>query len=221
VAAITAFCCAAAALGRPAASHASRLPLHPLPAPPAPQNTEFTIKLKQLEDELLFKLSTAEGDITGGAWPGLAATCWGPCALARGARSAAHANRPPARLPALPPEDVALIESLEESKRVATDISDKVAEARETETAINDSRNKCAPRGGGGGWWTCPYASPLAQLTSPPAAAAHLSPPAPPPPPPPLPPGTAPSPSAVRCCSSSSTAFPRSTPSTSSASTRL
>ena len=39
-------------------------------------------------------------------------------------------------------EDVALIESLEESKRVATDISDKVAEARETESAINDSRNK-------------------------------------------------------------------------------
>lgn len=39
-------------------------------------------------------------------------------------------------------EDVALIESLEESKRVATDISDKVAEARETEVAINDSRNK-------------------------------------------------------------------------------
>ena len=30
------------------------------------QNTEFTIKLKQLEDELLYKLSTAEGDITGG-----------------------------------------------------------------------------------------------------------------------------------------------------------
>lgn len=29
------------------------------------QNTEFTIKLKQLEDELLYKLSTAEGDITG------------------------------------------------------------------------------------------------------------------------------------------------------------
>ena len=42
------------------------------------------------------------------------------------------------------PEDVALIESLEESKRVATDITDKVAEARETEVAINDSRNKCA-----------------------------------------------------------------------------
>jgi hypothetical protein len=39
---------------------------------------------------------------------------------------------------------VALIESLEESKRVATDINDKVAQARETETAINDSRDKCA-----------------------------------------------------------------------------
>ncbi|GBF93145.1 dynein alpha flagellar outer arm [Raphidocelis subcapitata] len=70
------------------------------------QNTEFTIKLKQLEDELLYKLSTAEGDIT---------------------------------------EDVALIESLEESKRVATDISDKVAQARETESAINDSRDKYRP----------------------------------------------------------------------------
>eukprot|EP00877_Chromochloris_zofingiensis_P015255 jgi/Chrzof1/9984/Cz04g22250.t1 len=70
------------------------------------QNTEFTIKLKQLEDELLYKLSTAEGDIT---------------------------------------EDVALIESLEESKRVATEINEKVAEARETEGAINDSRNKYRP----------------------------------------------------------------------------
>jgi hypothetical protein len=35
------------------------------------QNTEFTIKLKQLEDELLYKLSTAEGDITGGWRVGL------------------------------------------------------------------------------------------------------------------------------------------------------
>jgi len=51
---------------------------------------------------------------------------------------------------ALPTEDVALIESLEESKRVATDIIDKVAEARETEGAINDSRNKCAD-----GDWPC------------------------------------------------------------------
>ena len=54
------------------------------------QNTEFTIKLKQLEDDLLYKLSTAEGDIT---------------------------------------EDVALIESLEESKRVATEINEKVRKA--------------------------------------------------------------------------------------------
>ncbi len=51
------------------------------------QNTEFTIKLKQLEEQLLTKLSNAEGDIT---------------------------------------EDVALIESLEESKRVATEITEKV-----------------------------------------------------------------------------------------------
>jgi dynein heavy chain len=58
------------------------------------QSTEFTIKLKQLEDDLLYKLSSAEGDLT---------------------------------------EDVALIESLEESKRVATEISEKVAEASETE----------------------------------------------------------------------------------------
>lgn len=42
-------------------------------------------------------------------------------------------------------EDVALIESLEESKRVATEISEKVVEARETEGAINDSRNKYRP----------------------------------------------------------------------------
>ncbi|KAK9867723.1 hypothetical protein WJX84_004647 [Apatococcus fuscideae] len=67
------------------------------------QNTEFTIKLKQLEDELLFKLSAAEGDIT---------------------------------------EDVALIESLEESKRVADEISEKVVQARETEESINENRNK-------------------------------------------------------------------------------
>lgn len=59
------------------------------PHPPCAQNTEFTIKLKQLEDELLFKLSNAEGDIT---------------------------------------EDVALIESLEESKRVATEINEKVGQ---------------------------------------------------------------------------------------------
>lgn len=50
------------------------------------QNTEFTIRLKQLEDDLLMRLSTAEGDLT---------------------------------------EDVALIESLEESKRIADDITIK------------------------------------------------------------------------------------------------
>lgn len=35
-----------------------------------------------------------------------------------------------------------LIESLEASKRLATEIGEKVAEAAETEIAINDSRNK-------------------------------------------------------------------------------
>eukprot|EP00891_Asterochloris_glomerata_P001316 jgi/Astpho2/1316/Aster-06188 len=67
------------------------------------QNTEFTIKLKQLEDDLLYKLSSAEGDMT---------------------------------------EDVALIESLEESKRVADEISLKVAEAKTTEEQINEARDK-------------------------------------------------------------------------------
>uniref|UniRef100_A0A061RCW1 Flagellar alpha dynein n=1 Tax=Tetraselmis sp. GSL018 TaxID=582737 RepID=A0A061RCW1_9CHLO len=67
------------------------------------QNTEFTIKLKELEDGLLNKLSTAEGDLT---------------------------------------EDVALIESLEESKRVADEITEKVEAAKETEVTINENRNK-------------------------------------------------------------------------------
>jgi dynein heavy chain, axonemal len=67
------------------------------------QNTEFTIRLKQLEDDLLLRLSSAEGDLT---------------------------------------EDVELIESLEESKRVADDITVKVSEARETEKMIMVARNK-------------------------------------------------------------------------------
>lgn len=67
------------------------------------QNTEFTIRLKQLEDDLLLRLSTAEGDLT---------------------------------------EDVALIESLEESKRVSDDITVKVAEAKETEAMIMVARDK-------------------------------------------------------------------------------
>jgi hypothetical protein len=57
----------------------------------------------QLEDELLSKLSSAEGDLT---------------------------------------EDVALIESLEESKRVADEIGEKVDAARRTEEMINEARNK-------------------------------------------------------------------------------
>lgn len=39
-------------------------------------------------------------------------------------------------------EDVPLIESLEASKSLATEIGEKVVEASETEIAINDSRNK-------------------------------------------------------------------------------
>ena len=59
--------------------------------------------LLQLEDDLLYKLSSAEGDMT---------------------------------------EDLALIESLEENKRVADEISEKVAEAKTTEEQINEARNK-------------------------------------------------------------------------------
>ena len=75
------------------------------------QNNDFTIKLKELEDTLLFKLANAEGDLT---------------------------------------EDVELIESLEESKRVADEIVLKVEESQETEERINISREKyrvCAARG--------------------------------------------------------------------------
>lgn len=67
------------------------------------QNNEFTIKLKELEDTLLFKLATSEGDLT---------------------------------------EDVELIESLEEAKRVADEIVLKVEESKVTETKINLSREK-------------------------------------------------------------------------------
>jgi dynein heavy chain len=67
------------------------------------QNNEFTIKLKELEDTLLYKLATAEGDLT---------------------------------------DDVPLIESLEEAKRVADEITLKVKEAAETEIRINKAREK-------------------------------------------------------------------------------
>jgi len=70
------------------------------------QNNEFTIKLKELEDTLLFKLANAEGDLT---------------------------------------EDVELIESLEEAKRVADEITLKVEEAKKTEVVINESREKYRP----------------------------------------------------------------------------
>lgn len=115
------------------------------------QRTEFTIRLKALEDELLFKLSTAEGDITGaclmmGGWgggegDGLWAALSRPCAQHTRTPTHAHAHSH-SLAHTHTTEDVALIESLEESKRVATDIADKVAEARDTEAAINDSRNK-------------------------------------------------------------------------------
>jgi len=67
------------------------------------QNNQYTIQLKEIEDDLLYKLATAEGDIT---------------------------------------EDVALIESLEEAKRVSDTITLKVKEAKETEVVINVSREK-------------------------------------------------------------------------------
>ncbi|GAB4813657.1 hypothetical protein N2152v2_000703 [Parachlorella kessleri] len=70
------------------------------------QNTEFTIKLKQLMDNLLNTLSSAEGDLT---------------------------------------ENVALIESLEQSKALADEISEKVVEARETELQINAARDVYRP----------------------------------------------------------------------------
>lgn len=60
--------------------HAVGARTNPLTTPRPPtcsQNTEFTIKLKQLEDELLYKLSTAEGDITGGQGACRAFGSWG------------------------------------------------------------------------------------------------------------------------------------------------
>lgn len=70
------------------------------------QNNDFVIKLKGIEDTLLYKLATAEGDLT---------------------------------------EDLPLIESLEEAKRVADEITAKVAEARDMEIKINFSREKYRP----------------------------------------------------------------------------
>ena len=66
----------------------------------------FMIKMKELEDDLLFRLANAEGDIT---------------------------------------EDVELIENLEESKRIATDIMEKQAIAKTTEVTINEAREAYRP----------------------------------------------------------------------------
>eukprot|EP00163_Fabomonas_tropica_P016273 TRINITY_DN2925_c0_g1_i1.p1 TRINITY_DN2925_c0_g1~~TRINITY_DN2925_c0_g1_i1.p1 ORF type:complete len:4072 (-),score=1488.94 TRINITY_DN2925_c0_g1_i1:296-12511(-) len=70
------------------------------------QQNDFKIKLKELEDDLLERLATAEGDLT---------------------------------------EDVPLIENLEESKRVATEIGAKVVIANETERRINIAREMYRP----------------------------------------------------------------------------
>ena len=71
----------------------------------------FLIKMKELEDDLLFRLANAEGDIT---------------------------------------EDVELIENLEESKRIATDIMEKQKVAAETEITINEARENYRPPAGRG-----------------------------------------------------------------------
>jgi len=70
------------------------------------QQNGFKIKMRELEDHILYKLATAEGDIT---------------------------------------EDVALIEGLEESKRVADEISIKAAKAHETQVQIKITSEKYRP----------------------------------------------------------------------------
>jgi len=64
------------------------------------QQNDFKIKLKDLEDELLYKLANAKGDIL---------------------------------------DDIALIENLENSKRLSQEISLKVAAAKITEAKINET----------------------------------------------------------------------------------
>jgi dynein heavy chain len=63
----------------------------------------FKIKIKELEDQILFKLATAEGDIT---------------------------------------EDVALIEGLEEAKRISNDIAEKMAKAKIVSANIDVTSEK-------------------------------------------------------------------------------
>ena len=70
------------------------------------QQNGFKIKMKELEDNILFKLAMAQGDIT---------------------------------------EDVELIEGLEETKRIATDIETKAALARVTQAHIRLTSEKYRP----------------------------------------------------------------------------
>ncbi|CAM9266952.1 unnamed protein product [Chrysoparadoxa australica] len=70
------------------------------------QQNGFKIKMKELEDNILFKLASAEGDIT---------------------------------------EDVELIEGLEETKRIATDISQKAELALKTQESIYVTSEKYRP----------------------------------------------------------------------------
>jgi dynein heavy chain, axonemal len=70
------------------------------------QQNDFKIKLKELEDELLFKLANAKGDIL---------------------------------------DDIALIENLEYSKKIAIDIGEKVEIAKVTEAKINETSEMYRP----------------------------------------------------------------------------
>eukprot|EP00953_Heterococcus_sp_UTEX-ZZ885_P032394 16926-Heterococcus_DN1.PRE.1 len=70
------------------------------------QQNGFKIKMKELEDNILYKLASAEGDIT---------------------------------------EDVELIEGLEETKRIATDIQQKAALAKQTQESIRVTSEKYRP----------------------------------------------------------------------------
>jgi len=67
------------------------------------QQNDFTIKMKELEDNILYKLATAQGDIT---------------------------------------EDVELIEGLENTKKIATEIGIKQTQATETQAAIKITSEK-------------------------------------------------------------------------------
>ena len=67
---------------------------------------EYTITLKELEDNLLFRLANSQGDIL---------------------------------------DDIALIENLEETKRTATDIAEKVELAQTTATTIAEAREAYRP----------------------------------------------------------------------------